>query len=139
MTVTNKDMASYFLGSVRDDIGDTAYWDAIHTNVHFPKPGVCRLHDHCDANMNLMDTIATFMPEAHEAYWSRGDGPEADKIEFYYESLWNDVYTEAFVLMSEEVNGPIPFTTIGRCSTCGTDIVGPENEMFNHHLCGDHA
>lgn len=130
-----REMALHFLDSVREEIGETAYWDAIWTNVHFPKPGVCRLHDHCDANMNLMDTIATFMPDAHEAYWSRGEGPEADKIELHYESVWNDVYAEAFVVMHEEAP---KFETIGRCRVCENDIVGPTEEKFNHTLCGWH-
>lgn len=133
-----REMALHFLDSVREDIGDPAYWNAIWTNVNFPKQGVCRLHDWCDANMNMMDTIWQFSPEVHSEYWGREESPDGLLIEQRYESIWNAVYNEAFVLMSKEVKGDPPFTTIGRCTICGNDIVGPSEAKFNHTLCGAH-
>jgi hypothetical protein len=131
-----REMALHFLDSVREDIGDPAYWDAIWTNVNFPKQGVCRLHDWCDANMNMMDTIEQFMPSAHSAYWNRPEGgTDVDHIELHYESIWNDVYSESFVVMQEESKG---FETIGACTTCGSNIVGPPEMRFTHNFCGAH-
>lgn len=130
-----REMALHFLDSVREDIGDPAYWDAIWTNVNFPKQGVCHLHDWCDANMNMMDTIWQFSPEVHSEYWGREESPDGLLIEQRYESIWNDVYSESFVVMQEESKG---FETIGACTTCGSNIVGPPEMRFTHNFCGAH-